>query len=522
MSEEKKKAVGTLPDVNQFYTVLKGYIEYCIQNPKTKLTDKEKGGLSDKEIAAKTDELKAAAQNHDKQKKSYQKAYDAMCEKIAQEGISYLTVYVDALKKLYEDKSDWKRDIKTALVSSKSLKLFRGARVNMVDLYSVLMTVNKTFPVENYSELSLSPKAAMYGSEVNKTQKGSTKKSPIKNEEYQVMLEMFLQVKDYKSFGDWLMAILVFAPDQLLKDFQSDYIPLRETLKEWAYEQINSNESYKQAVVDTLIKNRMLNSLVDAFVALPAMKSKHEELETRIKQKEEYYEKEKAAHEEQRVKQYEIIQEKKAMVANLHDELQDFKRCSDQLTVYMEKYQAQLSMNERITLENDRRIKEMEVDNDRMQDELTEVTAQLDELKTTYAALQSDYSLKNNELMRLKNMTAQKEETARVDMMHELVSGINEQFFYLTLFCLELKDTGKLEPESIELYADTLSKIDNVLAKLGIKKIGVIDQTVSYDASIHVSTDTKLSNGDKVVISGYGWKIGEEVYLKAPVEKGEQ
>ena len=125
-------------------------------------------------------------------------------------------------------------------------------------------------------------------------------------------------------------------------------------------------------------------------------------------------------------------------------------------------------------------------------------------------------------MQRLKEMAAQKEETARIEMMRELVSGINEQFFYLTMFYLELKDTGKLEPESIELYADTLNNIDSVLARLGIKKIGVIDQTVNYDTSIHVSTDAKLSNGDKVVVSGYGWKIGDEVYIKAPVEKGAQ
>ena len=31
-----------------------------------------------------------------------------------------------------------------------------------------------------------------------------------------------------------------------------------------------------------------------------------------------------------------------------------------------------------------------------------------------------------------------------------------------------------------------------------------------------------LKPGDKVVVSGYGWKIGDEVYIKVPVEKGAQ
>lgn len=118
-------------------------------------------------------------------------------------------------------------------------------------------------------------------------------------------------------------------------------------------------------------------------------------------------------------------------------------------------------------------------------------------------------------------MASQKEQSTRFDIMRELVTGINEQFFYLTMFYLELKDTGKLEPESIELYADTLHNIDSVFENLGIKKIGVIDQKVAYDASMHISTDAKIANGEQVIVSGYGWKIGDDVYIKAPVEKGE-
>ena len=521
MSEEKKAQVNEQTEFDQFYKVVKGYVEYCIQNPKIKLTEKEKEGLSEGEIAKKEEDLKASANTHEEQRKSFQKDYDAMCDAVSKNGASSLSLYVDALKKLYETQSDWERDIKSALVGAKSLKLFREARSNIVELYPVLITINKTFPVDEYSELSLAPKAAMYGSEVNKTAKSSTKKAPLKNEEIQAMLELFIQVKDFKCFGEWLMSILVFAPDQLTEGFENEYIPMREQLKEWAYKQINSNDSYKRAVIDTLLKNKMLNVFVDAFVEQPVLKAKQAELEEKIKKLEEDNEKEKADHEDRRKKQYEIIQEKDASLDELRQRVKDFERCKQQLMVYMKKHKAQVEMNERITSDNERRIQAMEADYDRMQDELSEATTQLDSLQTAHSALQSDFSLKNNELQHLRDMAAQKEETARTDLMRELVSGINEQFFYLTMFYLELKDTGKLEPESIELYADTINNIDNVLADMGIKKIGVIDQKVSYDASIHISTDAKISNGEQVVVSGYGWKIGDEVYIKAPVEKGE-
>lgn len=521
MSEEKKSQNSSAPDFNQFYTVVNGYVEYCVQNPQTKLSDKEKDGLSEAEIKKKEDELRQGMKHFEEQKKCFQQTFDAMGDAISKVGIEYLKVYVDALKKLYEDKSSWKRDIKSVLVNSKSLKLFRESRVNIIELYPILVTVNKTFPVEDYSELSLSPKAAMYGSEVNKTAKGSTKKAPLRNEEIQAMLELFLQVKDYKRFGDWFMAILVVDASQIVDSFKVEFEPIREELRNWAYAQIESNESYKRVVMDALIKNKMLKVLFDAYVAQPALLANKSALEGKVKILEEERAKDNANHDERHKKQFAIIQEKEASIADLRQRLGDFDRCKQQLTSYMEKYQAQVNMNERITADNERRIKDMEADYDRMQDELAEAVAQLESLQTAHVALQSDFSLKNNELLRLREMASQKEQSTRFDIMRELVTGINEQFFYLTMFYLELKDTGKLEPESIELYADTLHNIDSVFENLGIKKIGVIDQKVAYDASMHISTDAKIANGEQVIVSGYGWKIGDDVYIKAPVEKGE-
>lgn len=490
---ESKAAVNAEPDADRFYKVLSGYVTSCIKGDKT-------------------------ADNIELQK-SDRKELGAMYDEIADKGIPYLVTYVDTLKRLYEDHSDWKRDLQTILTQGKSLMLFRDARSSIIDLYPVLVTVNKTFKVDDYVELSLSPRAAMYGSEMNKTQKGSTKRAPMENEEYQAMLDTFLHVKDYKRFADWLMAILVFTPEQMVDEYQPTYIPKREQLKEWAYRQINNDKNYRHIVIDTLLKKRNLAALMDAFVAMPGLEKKQESLEDEIKRLQEASEQERAEHDERRAKQYETIQQLKAENEELRKRVREYDRCQEQLTDYIDKYKTQVSMNERITVDNDRRLQEMESDYDRMADELDVLKDQLDELSTSHAALQADYGLKNNELQRLRDMSVQKEDTARVSLMQEFISGVNDQLYYLTMFYLELRDTGRLEPESIELYADTLQNIDGVLAELGISKIGTIDQIVEYDASIHKSTDARLSNGDKAIVRGYGWKIGDEVYIKAPVEK---
>lgn len=50
---KRKTQNSSAPDFNQFYTVVNGYVEYCVQNPQTKLSDKEKDGLSEAEIKKK-------------------------------------------------------------------------------------------------------------------------------------------------------------------------------------------------------------------------------------------------------------------------------------------------------------------------------------------------------------------------------------------------------------------------------------------------------------------------------------
>lgn len=518
MSEEKKNV--NQADFNQFFAVLSQYVQYCIINSKDKLTNKEMKVQSEKRIQEK-EELIVAFEKYTTEKENFQQSYDAMCDAIKEGGIQCLRIYVDALKKLYVENTDWKKEIKAVLVGQKSLKLFKAERSNIMELYPILDSINKTFPVDDYAVLSLSPKAHLYGSEVNKTKNGSTKIEPCSNVEIQRMLELFLQVKDYKRFDDWIMAVLLFKDDDVDEVFRKDYAKQRVQLIEWTYKQISTNEPYRRAVIDVLLKNKFLDKLFDAYIEQPVHMKKLEELEATIKKLEEVNEQEKISNEDRRLRQFKVIQEKEAELENFRERLRLFDKAKEQLDSYTRKYEAQVEMNESIIMTNKLKLREIETDYDHMNDELSAATSELEQMKTKYEALLSDLSLKNNEIIRLKEISLQKEASMRIDIMRVLVSGINEQFFYQTLFYMELKETGRLAPESIDLYGDTLNNIDKVLEQMGIKKIGIIDNIVEYDSSIHISTDAKLANGEKVTISGYGWKIGEEVYIKAPVEKGE-
>ena len=512
MSEQKETQLVEQPDFESFYHVVSGYVEYCIRDSKAKLTAQERNELSESEIAEKEGELRSSIK---KLKKEFLEKYDELCANISKDGVQSLQLFVEALKKLYEEKSTWKKDISSVLTNQKSLRLFREVKSkNLVELYPILLTVNKTFQVNAYPELSLEPKAALCGSEIGKDGKNSIKKMPLKDEEIQAILEMFAQVNDIKRLGTWLIFILEFSPNQVIKGGEDEYGSTRMQLKEWAYTQIYTNDSFRSALTDALERNKKLNNYVDAFVSQSTMKAKLKELEERKEKLKAENEKEKTEHED-------CCKKQSATISELRQKIMDFDRCKQQLTDCMQNYQLQIAINERITADNKRRIKAVEEDYDHMQDELSEKTEQLESLQTAYTALQSDFSLKNNELQRLKEMFSQKGKKDRIDLLRELVMEINEQFYYLTMFYLDFKDTGTLAPESIELYGDTINKIFTTLTNMGAKKIGEIDQKVPYDAAIHNLNDSEISNGEQVVVTGYGWMINNEIFIKVPVEKGE-
>lgn len=499
MSDEKNKQFTEQLDIEQICCVIRKYVKFCLQSRKLKSTTNNKEKLSQSEIEKK-EELET-------NKKEAQQSFNSMFTYIAYGGISTLKKYVDAMKRLYEEKNVCKSDIKNILVSQMSLKLFRDARSNLLELYPLLITLNKTFQVDNYSELSISPKVALYGIEVKETKNDCTQRPPLKNEDIQAMLDVFVQKKDNKRLGEWMLEILCFQPSQLVN---TKFIPEREKLKEWAVDQSINNDRYNNALIDEMLKANKFKDFLDAYNAKPDLISKQAELEKEIK-----------SLKEKNINNLTTIQKQEETIAELQQKLRDFESYKKQLNDYKDKYHTQIAMNERIVAENERRLKEKETKYGCMQDEFNEMSLRLETVEMEYSALQSDFSLKDNELERLKDIADKNKEKARADIMKELVSGINDQFFYLTMFYLELKETGRLELENIELYADTLEKIDNVLLDLGIKKIGFIDQTVAYDSTVHRSTNAKIANGEQVKVSGYGWKIDDEIYIKAPVEKGE-
>ncbi len=470
---------------NPYYSFMTEYIEFCIRPCKNKLSEKEKEGLSDDEIVSKEEELKANITKFNKKQNECKDTYSNMCSSIEKSGLPELEAYSDAMITLYEEKSDWKKDIKSALVANASLKLYRKFRDDLNGLYPILLKINKVFPIDDYSELSLKSRASLYGSEVNKTQKGSLKNAPLSNDEISRMLDMFCAGDDFKRLGDWIIDILAF-DDELIDDaYKKEFVPLRHQLKEQIYNALSSNESYRSAVQKALFDEGMLNKLIDGFCSVNGLKKNIDQLTENAKLLEERLVTENLEHEVRRKEQSEMIKKKDSEIEFLKKYVHDYEHICVQLDNLKRKYNAQIDINESIKIDDKNKIDELNDKIKKLSDEVEMITHELEEMKKNYEALQSDYGLKANELERLKAGSTQRTENARKEVLKDLIFGLNEQLYYLTMFLLELKDTGGLAPETIELFGDTLDNVDKALEKLGIEKIGVVENTTSYDSTLH-------------------------------------
>ena len=178
-------------------------------------------------------------------------------------------------------------------------------------------------------------------------------------------------------------------------------------------------------------------------------------------------------------------------------------------------------MNERLTIENERRLQEIQEENMRLRAAEKKAESQQTVLQGELSDLKTDYEMQKNQLMRMQESQQDQASAAGGEFMKKLLSGISERLYDLNMFYLDLKDTGRLEPDSVDLFHDTLHEIDTALAGLGAEKIGEMDQTVPYDPTVHSPAEGRLSPGEEVVISVPGWKINGNVFLKAQVEKNQ-
>lgn len=453
--------------------------------------------------------------------------YRETMSEISKGDIPVLKKYTDALLLILKKYPKLKAKIRGILESEESLQAFKTARKEITDLHPLLIRINKEYNFTNYYELSLKSGPYIYGAVIADGSRNPIDREPRPNEEIESMLELFINVKDYDHLAEWIFAILLFASDQMTEKYKDKYCPLREDLRAWTWGQVFNNEKYRTVVADKLFKKKELRNLFNGLVEMERLRKRHtssvdenRSLKGRVRDLEDQIVQGKAEYQSIIQNQNMRITELNKQVEMLKDEVKDYNLCRKRLTDCIERYNAQIGINERIVIENDTRISEIQEENRDIKEANQSLETEIKELRQKFTSLESDLSLKASEVKRLREESEKKESAARHSLLCELITGLNDQLYYLTCFYLDLKETGHLEPETVGLFEDTLNSIDSCLSDMGIQKIGVIDQQIKYDASLYSSSDGAVANGETVKVCGYGWKVDDEIYMKAPVEKG--
>ncbi len=475
-------------DSERIYDCLKQYISYYIEK-----TEKD---------AECKENLKNGEKGEDEKEPGDERTlnYEIMIKNISKGGIDSLGVFVDALIRIKDEQNEWVSIEQEILTQKELLLCFKDFRSSLPELYPILDRINNAFDVDKYYELSLSPNASIYGSILG----NNSKKSPLKNDNIIYILEMFLEKEDYNRFSAWIKEILLFSTAKMVDGFQ-DYISERNSLREWIKEQILKNVNYREGM-----SQEFLSDLIDSFYKKDRIEKEKDQLK---REKQEFIERieELEKNLDELNKKQELKDKQIAEISlDLNKKESDFEKCKETLDDVF---------NRAIMLEKERDdLKENVLQRD---EELLKKNNELEEANLKSSAMQSDLSLKNNELKKLKDDSNRIEKIAQSEIKKELIDGLNDQLFYLTLFYLDFMDNGKLNEENIELYSNTLNEIDDVFEKIGIKKIGLIDEAVKYDSAMYCTNDASVADGDSVIVKGFGWIVGDEVYIKAPVEKGE-
>lgn len=440
---------------------------------------------------------------------------------VNESALEEFSLIIEVLQEIYVERRDLKSFVKKMLVSAPFRKRMTSFRtVDFGEVYELVEFVNAKFPVGNDPLFTLNPIGPIYGTEEEKSSKSepSIYLSPLSNKEIMKCLEVFLE-KNPKALYTWIMEILAFDEELIVSSFKDKFIPERQNLLLEIIDLVKNDKRYQTIVSDRMFEKGDFARLVNlqrkcehAERKVVALEENIKTLENSIKEKDDAF---RARTDEQKA----IIEGKNLTIEGLQEKVKKFEELSEMLNSYMVKYDAQVSINERITIENNNRIREAQNYTNSVDAENTKLQTELSEVKALYENVKSDLSLKIAEIKRLSDDKVMIECKAKEGLLQELVSALKEQLYYIILYHLELKENGTLGCDSIGMFGDTILNIKEALYSVGIEMFGILDEVIPYDSSVHDSMGVKLSNGEKVVLRVPGWKINGTIYAKAQVEK---
>lgn len=496
-------------------TAIKNYVEYS--------------NVTKKAVDENGKEIPPEEKRH--YRKCFEEAQNALkqiCKMLENENAESVAEYINTFTKLYEENKDDRRFIKKALLEKFSVNLVKKWRIEAsAELYDSISKMERVLPLGDSGYFTYDANAAIYG-----WSKGNEKDKsfypPLPNESITSTLKQFIEHEDKEHLIQWIKALLSYDKKNFaMSDYGNDYNPERIVLQKNLSNMMKEDEKLRAILVKELLEGSLLFDLVNQSKEAERVS----ELETQLQKQVEDFELEKEereqSYQERAARQKELIDQLDARITQLvnaqkqQERLEDlYERAGIELTKAKEDLFVQRQINEDIKKSDMEQLARKNEEIEALNHELLLTKAELVDIRENLEAINVDITLKNNEIARLKESVGSKDSDATDNLLKGLVSSLNNQIFYLSMFYQILsEDNGVLDEMNLEMFKEVLVQVDSALAEIGLKKLGSLDEIVEYNSALHNPVSESISNGEKVKVTGFGWEINGEVFIKVPVER---
>ena len=493
------------------------------QNPETKGNENQKGnGKKEKkpEYQSLVDKILKASQ------KDFDEQFLKFLEYVSQDSLDNLKSVIDYMAELYSKANEKEREknrkkIDAILLNPNFISFISKLKNRSSEVFVILKKFDDNFDLQKYSGLTLNMETIFYGSYVKGGDDGYKVNPPLNSRSIYHLIEILLD-NDKDLASKWILEVFNYDKSKLYnKKFEDIVNPDSEDFKKI----LKDNSKAHQIFIDLIFSKKPFQTVIET-------KNKFKEIESTLNRKISELEDGKRRLEYDALSKTDKIRELENEISSQNIKLDklntekvnaendcakwksQFETINNRFSSWMTQMAEEQKENEQFRIDAANKEKADE-------DFINALEDQKEKLEKELEALKADFALKSHKLSELSNAQASSGIEARSITMKNLVQKVSTPFYYLSMFCQEFNDTQTLSEESVPFFIDTINQLESAFALMGAKKFGKLDEIVKYDSSIHEPMGGNLANGDSAKITEPGWKIEDEVFIKAKVEKVE-
>lgn len=448
-------------------------------------------------------------------KKEYDEQFLKFLEFIRQDSLDNLNSAVDYMAELYSGEEKNKKKINAILTNSHFISFITNLKNKTTEVYVILKKIDDNFDVKEYADITLNINTIFYGSKTTDEERNTKINPPLNSKSIYRLIEIILQ-NDKELASRWISEVFNFDRNKLKNKKFEDVV---NSDSEDFQKILLSNPVAHKIFIDMIFSKKPFQSLVE-------VKNEQKKLKDEIaglKQSKKHQENELSTKED-RLK--ELVNE----INSKNIEIDKLTMLNKQLNIECETEKNNFvklkNRYESIALRLQDELNQLKIDSANKEKEAKDFINNLEEkienLTKELEAIKADYALKSHKLSEIQSEKASAGTEARAITMRNLVQKISSQFYYLSMFCQEIKETNHLSEDSAPFFIETINQIESAFALMGAKKVGKLDEIVKFDSSIHEPMGGSLASGDSAKITEPGWQIDNEIFIKTKVERVEE